>query len=103
MGTCCTLPWAIGVTAEEAPRFGGSVIYTTELGEHFVGKLAKAPGGACVYHGPDGCSVYWKRPGVCVRYKEGPGCGYFPDPLKQLGLIGLVDHHEQDDQPSGGG
>lgn len=86
-GSCCRQPWAIPVTAEEAQRLG-AVEYTDADGWRYVGHLQKR-GGACVFLGPDGCSVYERRPEAC-RQLDAATCGmYEPDPRKQLGLVQL--------------
>jgi Fe-S-cluster containining protein len=77
------------VTAEEAERFGDQVIRSDAHGWAFVGELRKGPDGACIFLGPDGCSVYERRPGVCRDFIA-ETCGmYVQDPAKVLGLITL--------------
>jgi Fe-S-cluster containining protein len=79
------------VSAADVERLGGdgSVVKRPDLEPGHVGILQQTADGACAFLGPDGCSVYDRRPEVCRTFGATTCDRYAPDARKQLGLVRL--------------
>lgn len=88
--TCCR-GWVVVVSAADVARLGGDgcVVPRPDLEPGHVGALKQTAAGACVFLGPDGCSVYDRRPEVCRTFGAVTCDRYQPDARKQLGLVRL--------------
>jgi Fe-S-cluster containining protein len=79
------------VTAADVARLGPGAPFVPrpDLDPGHVGVLQQTAEGACVFLGPDGCSVYERRPDVCRTFGAVTCDRYAPDARKQLGLVRL--------------
>lgn len=90
---CCRWPIAIGMTPADIERLGPAravhVLPPEFPGGYYVGQLAKAADGTCIFLRENGCAIHEVKPEMCQQL-EASTCRYYePDAKKQLGLVRL--------------